>query len=133
MNCAQLESALRDLSESLGYSFSLLPANRIAEINKFPRAVLEPPTIAKVEGRGHGRISYNIHLHLMKRAARLSAEERFDLLNEMESDMLDILTDLSESEQVIVVEDIGITPQEYALTTHGELSQNAQAKVVLYF
>jgi hypothetical protein len=69
----------------------------------------------------------------MKRAARLSAEERFDLLNEMESDMLDILTDLSESEQVIVVEDIGITPQEYALTTHGELSQSAQAKVVLYF
>jgi hypothetical protein len=51
----------------------------------------------------------------------------------MESDMLDILTDLSESEQVIVVEDIGITPQEYALTTSGELSQSAQAKVVLYF
>ena len=133
MNCAQLESALRVLSESLGYSFAVLPANRIAETNKFPKAVLEPPTVAKVEGRGHGRITYNITLHLMKRAARLNAEGRFDVLNQMEADVLEILTDLSENGQVIVVEDIGITPREYALTTHGEVSQTAQAKVVLYF
>ncbi len=133
MNCAQLESALRVLSSSLGYSFHLLPANRIAEINGFPTAVLEPPAVARVEGRGHGRISYNITLHLMSLAARLNAEESSKVLKKMESDMLDILTKLSEDEHVIVVEDICITPREYAFTSYGEISQTARAKVVLHF
>lgn len=133
MNRAQLECALRALSSSLGYHFYLLPADRIAEVKRFPAAVLEPPTVASVEGRGHGRISYNFTLHLLGLAAKLSTEEQCALSEKMESDLLDICSSLSEDEQVIVVDGVGITPREYAFTTHGEISQTARAKAVLYF
>ena len=133
MNRAQLKCALRALSSSLGYSFYQLPANRLAEVKKFPAAILEPPTVASVEGRGHGRISYNVTLHLLGLAAKLDTEQRCELSEKMESDLLAICSALSENERVIVVDDLGITPREYAFTTHGEISQTARAKVVLYF
>lgn len=95
--------------------------------------VLEPPSVANVDGRGHGRISYNITLHALALAARLSAAERSEIQQKMESDMLDMLTELSESDRVIEVEQVGITPREFAFTTHGEISQTARAVVVTYF
>lgn len=133
MNRAQLEGALRVLSQSYGYSFFSLPADRLAEVKRFPAVVLEPPTVLTVEGRGHGRISYNVTLHILSLAARLSVQERSDTLQRMESDLLDIFADLSESECVIAVEGLGITPREYALTPHGEISQTARTKIVTYF
>ncbi len=133
MNRAQLEGALRVLSKSLGYSFYSLPANRLAEVKQFPAVALEPPTVAAVEGRGHGRISYNVTLHILNPAVKLSAQERSNALHKMETDMMDIFASLSENERVIVVDDLGITPREYALTNHGEISQTARAKVVTYY
>ena len=133
MNRAQLESALRVLSQSRGYSFEILPAQRLAEVKRLPAVVLEPPTVALVEGRGHGRISYNVTLHILSLAAKLSAEQRSNILERMESDLLDIFADLSQDEGVIAVEGLGITPREFALTTHGEISQTARTKVISYF
>ena len=133
MNRAQLESALRLLSQSHDYSFESLPAHRLAEVKRLPAVVLEPPTVALVEGRKHGRISYNVTLHVLCLAAKLSAEERSNSLQKMESDLLEIFSDLSEDERVIVVDELGITPREYALTNHGEISQTARAKVVTHF
>ncbi len=133
MNRAQLESALRNLSRSHGYSFELMPADRMAEVRKFPAVVLEPPSVAGVEGRGHGRISYNVTLHLLALAAKLTAAERSEMQQKLESDLLDMLTELSENDRVIVVEDVGITPREFAFTTHGEISQSARAVVITHF
>ena len=133
MNRAQLEGALRVLSQSHGYSFSSLPAHRLAEVKRLPAVVLEPPTVDKVEGRGHGRITYNVTLHILSLAAKLSAEERSLALQQMESDVLAIFAALSENERVIVVDGLGITPQEFVLTTHGDISQTARAKVVTHF
>ncbi len=133
MNRAQLERALRVLSESNGYSFHILPPERISEVKSLPAVVLEPPTVASVEGRRHGRISYNITLHVMCLAAKMTASQRCDALNEMEMKLLDICTLLSDDEQVIAVEELGITPREFAFTTHGEISQTARAKVVTFF
>ena len=133
MNRTQLESALRDLSQSYGYTYYLLPADRIAEVRKFPAAVLEPLTVARVDGRGHGRISYNVNLHVLSLEAMGSAQKQSKIMGAMEHDLLGIFADLSETEQVIAVEELGITPAEGAHTIHGEISQNARAKVVTYF
>lgn len=133
MNRAHLESALRVLSQSHGYSFDVLPVHRLSEVKAFPVAVLEPPTIDRVDGRGHGRLTYNVTLHILSLAAQLSAEERNEIEEKMESDLLGVFADLSCDERVIVVEELGITPREFALTTHGEISQTARAKVVTYF
>lgn len=133
MNCAQLESALRDLSSSGGYSFHLLHQNRISEVKTLPAMVLEPPTVASVDGKRHGRISYNVTLHLLNPGVRLSAPQRMALLDRMESDVLEMFASLSNDECVIAVEELGITPREFAFTTHGDISQTARAKVVTYF
>ena len=133
MNCAQLESALRDLSSSGGYSFHLLHQHRISEVKTLPAMVLEPPTVASVDGKRHGRISYNVTLHLLNLGARLSAPQRMALLDRMESDVLEMFASLSNDERVIAVEELGITPREFAFTTHGDISQTARAKVVTYF
>ena len=133
MNCAQLERALRILSESRGYSFHSLPSARIAEVTHLPAAVLEPPTVASVEAKRHGRISYEVTLHLLCPAARASASQRSEYLERMESELLEIFTQLSDDECVIAIEDLGMTPREYAFTAHGEISQTARAKVVTFF
>lgn len=133
MNRTQLEGALRILSQSHGYAFCQLPANRLAEVEHLPTVVAEPLTVARIEGRGHGRITYGVTLHTMSLAAKLSAQERSEILAKMESDLLEIFSALSENERVVVVENLGITPREYAFTMHGEISQTARAEVVTYF
>ena len=133
MNRAQLEAALRTLSQSHGYAFCRLPSNRLAEVEHLPTVVVEPLTVAQVEGRGHGRITYGVTLHTMSPAAKLSAQKRSEILEKMESDLLEIFTALSENERVVAVENLGITPREYAFTMHGEISQTARAEVVTYF
>lgn len=133
MNRAQLVSALRSLSQNHGYSFVQLPATRLAEVKNFPTAVIEPPTVASVDGREHGRISYNVTLHIFSLAAKCSNEERNTVQDKMESDLLEIFSQLSENERVIAVEELGLTPREFAFTTHGEISQTARATIVTYF
>ena len=133
MNRTQLESALRNLSQSCGYTFYLLPSNRIAEVRDFPAVVLEPLTVARVDGRGHGRISYNVTLRVLSLTAKNSAQKQSETMETMERDLLEIFALLSDNKQVIVVEDLGITPAESAYTIHGEISQTARAQVVTHF
>ena len=133
MNCAQLESALRDLSSSCGYTLYTLPSGRISEVKSLPAVVLEPPTVASVDGRGHGRISYNVTLHILCPATKLTASQRAECMDKMESDILEIFTRLSDAERVISVEELGITPREYAFTSHGEISQTARTRIVTCF
>ena len=133
MNRTQLESALRNLSQSCGYTFYQLPAHRIAEVKEFPAAVLEPLTVARVDGRGHGRISYNVTLRVLSLTAKNSAQKQSETMETMERDLLEIFALLSDNKQVIVVEDLGITPAESAYTIHGEISQTARAQVVTHF
>ena len=133
MNRAQLECALRDLSQSHGYSFELMPAHRMTEVSNFPVVVLEPLTVARIDGREQGRISYKVTLHILSLAAKLSARERSEIQEKMESDLLDIFVQLSDSERVIAVEELSLTPREFAFTTHGEISQTAQTNVVTFF
>lgn len=133
MNRTQLESALRNLSQSCGYTFYLLPSDRIAEVRDFPAVVLEPLTVARVDGRGHGRISYNVTLRVLSLTAKNSAQKQSETMETMERDLLEIFALLSDNKQVIVVEDLGITPAESAYTIHGEISQTARAQVVTHF
>ena len=133
MNRTQLESALRNLSQSCGYTFYQLPAHRIAEVKEFPAAVLEPLTVARVDGREHGRISYNVTLRILSLVAKNSEQKLSELLETMERDLLELFAILSENKRVIEVENLGITPAEGAFTIHGEISQTARAQVVTHF
>lgn len=134
MNRALLQNALRDLAVAAGYEFHaaddpLAPAT----IGSYPAAWLSPPKLYSVEGRKHGRISYDIVLHLLGSGFRLSPDERNRLWNRMEADALEIFTALSENDSVIAVENLEISPRTSAMTNHGDISQSISARVVTCF
>lgn len=134
MNRAMLQNALRDLAVAAGYEFHAADDPLAsATIGSYPAAWLSPPKLHSVEGRKHGRISYDIVLHLLGSGFRLPPDERNRLWNRMEADALEIFTALSENDRVIAVENLEISPRASALTNHGDISQSISARVVTCF
>ena len=134
MNNLQLAQTLRDLSVYLDYNFNEGEQSAMSQcIRQYPAAWLNPPALHSVEGREHGRITYDVTLHLTDAGAKLSPEARNRRAAEMEKDMLEIFTRLSETSNVIAVENLTIAPRTFALTSHGEISQTANARVITCF
>ncbi|HIW52342.1 MAG TPA: hypothetical protein H9919_02865 [Candidatus Alistipes excrementipullorum] len=134
MNRAQLETALRDIAADAGYSFRAAGDEYASRsVKAYPAAWLSPPVMHSIEGRRHGRISYDVTLHLLDKGAKLSLEQRNAKWDELESDALAIFTALSEKECVIAVENLEMTPRSSALTNHGVISQTVTARVTTCF
>ena len=95
-----------------------------SEIDRYPAAWLTPPRLKEVEGRRHGKRTYEIQLHLLQPGMRLTHAERARRLDEMEQTLLGIFTELTEDPKVICVERLSIRPRTCAFTNHGEISQS---------
>ena len=104
-----------------------------SEIDRYPAAWLAPPRLKEVEGRRHGKRTYEIQLHLLQPGMRLTHAERARRLDEMEQTLLGIFTELTEDPKVICVERLSIRPRTCAFTNHGEISQSATAEAVVWF
>lgn len=64
MNRAQLETALRDIAADAGYTFCAAGDEYASRsVKAYPAAWLSPPVMHSIEGRRHGRISYDVTLH----------------------------------------------------------------------
>ena len=115
MNRTHLEGAAEALAAQQGYAFHTGPEDGMAHtVRSYPAAWLAPLELHAVEGRSHGRATYDMTLHLLSSGARLSPTERLD-------------------ERVLAVEGLSVRPRAFALTPHGEISQTAAARIVTFF
>lgn len=134
MNRTHLEGAAEALAAQRGYAFHTGPEDGMAHtVRSYPAAWLAPLELHAVEGRGHGRATYDMTLHLLSSGARLSPAERRAALARMEEQLLEIFAALSLDERVLAVEGLSVRPRAFALTPHGEISQTAAARIVTFF
>ena len=134
MNRKKLISAVQQICSNYGYSFRVVDAQSLsAQSPALPAAVLETPEFQKMEGRSRGRITYKVVLHLFEKGAKLSPEKQAEQLSQMESDMLGIFMQLSENEDVALVEDLQIDSAAHLKLGRAELSMTATAEVVIIF
>ena len=120
MTRVHLAQLLRDLASAHDYAFFSAPDEYMpSEIDRYPAAWLTPPRLKEVEGRRHGKRTYEIQLHLLQPGMRLTHAER--------------ARRLTEDPKVICVERLSIRSRTCAFTNHGEISQSATAEAVVWF
>lgn len=77
MNRTHLEGAAEKLTAQRGYTFYTGPEDDMGHtVRNYPAAWLAPPELHAVEGRTHGRATYDMTLHLLRPGARISPAER---------------------------------------------------------
>ena len=124
MNRTHLEGAAEKLTAQRGYTFYTGPEGDMGHtVRNYPAAWLAPPELHAVEGRTHGRATYDMTLHLLRPGARISPAEQ----------VLEIFAELSLYERILAVEGLSVRPRSFSLTPHGEISQTATARIVTWF
>lgn len=134
MNRTNLEGAVEKIVKNHGYSFFTSPDSSITQcVESYPSACLNPLSLREIDSTKHGRAIYDIRLYLMQLGTKLSPYEQRVALSRMETDLITIFMQLSESDRVVAVEDLTIEPCSNSLTPHGDISQRATAQIVTYF
>lgn len=134
MNRTHLELAAEALASKRGYAFAAVQDDALPHsVATYPVAVLAPLLLHAVEGRQHGRATYDMTLRLLCLGAKRSPAERRAAYATLEEDLLAILAELSDDAKVIAVDELSIHPAACTLTPHGELSQTATARIITSF
>ena len=134
MNRKKLISAVQAICGSMGYEFRTLDSSALsASCQPMPAAVLIQPKFYAMEGLKHGRITYRTTLYLFKQGSRLSPVEQSEMLAQMESDMLEIFSRLSEDKSVALVDKLQMEHSVHSVLGRGEVSLKATAEVEIIF
>ena len=134
MNRKKLISAVQSICQSKGYSFRALDAEAMpAQSPALPAAVMLHPKFESMTGRNHGRITYKMTLYLFERIDKLSPEQRVESIVQMEENMLDIFTQLSDSKDVAQVDSLSIEHTVHSAIGRGECGVKAVAQVEIIF
>ncbi len=134
MNLKALKAAFSEAVDRYAYPFycgniAALPK----EVKTLPAAWLEPPRVQEVEGRRHGRITYQVRLHLLHGVERLGAEQAEEVLQRMEREILEIFSGLSQKTQIIAVERLTVEPRYFGVSGKGDLAITSDARVITWF
>jgi hypothetical protein len=100
---------------------------------RYPAAFMSQPEFVSLEGRNHGRITYDVTLRFARRGAKLSPAERNELFAEMEEQLMEMFVTLSREPFVVVVERLTIAPTSESIDSHGAIAMEANARVVTIF
>ena len=134
MNRKRLISAVQEICSSMGYEFRVLDSAALSSMSSaMPAAVLIQPKFHSIEGRNHGRIVYRVILNLFDHGSRLSSEQLCERVAEMESDMLDIFSQLSENKDVALVDNLQMEQSMHSQLGRGALCLKATAEVEVIF
>ena len=134
MNHTYLINAIESIATADGYSFYSDSEERMSEqIKSYPAVWLQPPKFQQMEGRKHGKVTYDVTLHAMDAGAKLSPAEREQTWSRLEDDLVEMFSKLSDTIRVISVEELKIRRTSSTLTTHGEVAATATAEVVTFF
>lgn len=134
MNRTLLCRAIEGLVTRCGYELcqhdrSYYPSS----LSHYPAAFLSTPKFVAIEGRKHGRITYNVSLIVAQQGAKLSPTERNELYAEMEQQLLEIFVELSKEGLVAVVDNLTISPCAEAIDHHGAVAMEARAEIETIF
>lgn len=134
MDRVKLISAVQQCCGKSGYSFRTLGTGYIsAQAPKMAAALLEEPVFLSIEGRNHGRITYSVVLHLLDKGMRNSPEQLSQQISRMESDMLEVMSQLSKCKDIAQVSNLNITPATHTVLGRGEIGVTARAEVEVIF
>ncbi len=134
MRHTQIQSALSSLAQERGYMALVTDKEHLDSlVEGFPIAWLKPIELVEKTGRCSGRIKYRIELALADIYSLQPNELANTKLGEMESDMLDILTQLSMEEGVVEVTNICVKPRTSPVTKHKDISQCCTADILCYY
>lgn len=135
MNRTRLLQAVERLAVERGFHFLTLRRQEIPTlVRAYPAALLYPLSLRSVEGRKSGRASYDIELTLLRTVGRTAGPgARAEVAAQLEEQLLDLFTALSDEECVLAVEELQIRPESAPLTVHGEIALTAQAQIVTWF
>lgn len=134
MHRGKLLSAIENASTGSGYKpYTGFLYSMNGNAVKFPAAWLIPPAVVKWEGRKEGYITYSATLYLMKIETKISPDIREDVWSEMEKEAYDIITAIGECRDIFNIQNVKITPSEYSLSKHGELSVKLEFEARMQF
>ncbi len=134
MNRTFLCSAIEGLVSRCGYHFQLNDeAYYPTTVCRYPAAFMSQPEFVKMEGRKHGRITYNVTLHFAHQGAKLSPQERNIVRDEIEEQIVEIFVELSRTKQVAIIENLTIAPASEAIDSHGAIAMVAKAEITTIF
>lgn len=134
MNRTLLVRTLEALSAPLGCTFRTAPDGApIPPTETAPMLRLSPLELLRVEGIKKGRESYSLKLHLIYLPESKEPDRLTEQQGEMEALLLELMARLSETPQVISIEEISITPQPSPRSPRGEVALRLEAEVITWF
>lgn len=134
MTRKNLISAVQQICSDCGYNFRTLDKDHLpAQTPQLPAAVLIPPNFRSISGRNHGRITYAVTLYLFRSGAHLTPEQQAELMEQLESEALEIFSQLSVVESVATVDNLTLSPQIHSRIGRAEVSLKADAEVEIIF
>ena len=130
MNRAYLSNAISTLARNEGLAFVESDPHDVAgSIESYPVTWLEPVVLQSKTGRTNGRITYSVRLHLMHDGLRMPPEQRREVFDSAEQQLLKIFTTLSTDARIACVDELTIRVSQFAHTPHGEIAATAEAEV----
>lgn len=134
MNRKKIISAVQQICDERELAFRVVDRDSLsAHTPALPAAVLVTPEFERIEGRSRGRITYKVEMYLFEKGMHNSPEQQAEQLAQMESIMLDIFTQLSENENVALVDKLQMDAVTSRLLARAEIGLKATAEVVVIF
>lgn len=134
MNREKLINAIETIASADGYNFYSDGEKQMSQsLNHYPAMWLSPPRFESMKGRNHGKIIYSVKLHAMCDGLRLSPDERNTSWSQMESDLVELFSQLSQEDFVIAIEQLKVQHSSATMTNHSEVAATATANVITFF
>lgn len=134
MNRKHLVESVGRIATAHGYNFfSSNPTHLPAMVRSYPAMWLSPPQFVKMEGRNHGKMTYEVKLHALTTGAKMPSAEYNSTWSKLEEDLIGLFSSLSQEPKIIAVENLKITAGSHTLTSHGTIEATATAEVVTFF
>ena len=134
MNRLSLSTAVQRVANAKGYDFHTVSAEYLPALaSTKPTILMLHPKFQGIEGKKHGKITYSLTIHALQNGAKLPHDARTALLETLEDDMLDLLTELSNESFVVAVEEINLTPSILKMSVSGDVAITATCLLTSFF
>lgn len=134
MNRNKLINAIGEIATAGGYNFQTdVEALTPHRTSAYPAMWLAPPKFESMSGRNHGKVIYSVKLHAVCDGLKYNAAGRNTAWTMMESDLLNLFSQLSEEDFVVAIEQLKMQHSCSTMTNHGEVATTATANVITFF
>lgn len=130
----KLYAAIGRAVRERGYTFySGFEHSMNGTLSKFPAAWLSPLEVTEVEGREEGYVTYLATVSLMNLISKASAAQKEIYWDRMEEEAGAIAHMTGNDPAVCDVMNIKMSPAEYSLSKHGEISMRLSFEARMHF